>query len=69
LIPGDASHDKLGTAKRWRAAVLSPSHQYSKVVTQLSAAIIGRDAFVNWMSVAAIPARDWASTAAHRSTP
>jgi hypothetical protein len=42
LIPGDASHDKLGTAKRWRAAVLSPSHQYSKVVSQLSAAIIGR---------------------------
>jgi hypothetical protein len=38
------------------------SSTFSTVVSQLSAARIGRDALVDWMSVAAIPARDWALT-------
>ena len=47
---------------RWRAAVYLGliSSTFSTVVSQLSAARIGRDAAVDWMSVAAIPARDWA---------
>ena len=40
----------------------SSGHQ-ATVVSQLSAARIGRDASVDWMSVAAIPSRDWALTA------
>ena len=54
-----------GTAGRWRAAVYLGliSSTFSTVVSQLSAARIGRDATVDWMSVAAIPARDWALTA------
>jgi hypothetical protein len=65
LIPGDNSHGNLGTAQRWRAAVYLGliSSTFSTVVSQLSAARIGRDAAVDWMSVAAIPARDWALTA------
>jgi uncharacterized protein (DUF305 family) len=65
LIPGDNSHANLGTAQRWRAAVYLGliSSTFSTVVSQLSAARIGRDAAVDWMSVAAIPARDWALTA------
>jgi uncharacterized protein (DUF305 family) len=46
----------------WRAAawlgLLSSS--YSTLISQLAAARLGRDAAVDWMSVAAIPARDWA---------
>jgi uncharacterized protein (DUF305 family) len=47
---------------RWRAAICLGliSSTFSTVVSQLSAARIGRDAAVDWMSVAAIPARDWA---------
>jgi uncharacterized protein (DUF305 family) len=65
LISGGRSHDSLGTARRWRAAVYLGliSSTFSTVVSQLSAARIGRDAVVDWMSVAAIPARDWALTA------
>jgi hypothetical protein len=64
LIPG-VSHANLGSAQRWRAAVYLGliSSTISTVVSQLSAARIGRDAAVDWMSVAAIPARDWALTA------
>ena len=60
LTPGDNS-----AAQRWRAAVHLGliSSTFSTVVSQLSAARIGRDAAVDWMSVAAIPARDWALTA------
>ena len=48
--------------RRWRAAVYLGliSSTFSTLVSQLSAARIGRDAAVDWMSVAAIPARDWA---------
>jgi hypothetical protein len=53
------------TARRWRAAAYLGliSSTFSTVVSQLSAARIGRDASVDWMSVAGIPARDWALTA------
>src|ERR1700710_599941 len=58
------SKDHLGIAQRWRAAVYLGliSSTFSTVVSQLSATRIGRDALVDWMSVAAIPARDWAMT-------
>jgi uncharacterized protein (DUF305 family) len=64
LIPGETSYRKLGF-NRWRAAVYLGliSSTFSTVVSQLTAARIGRDAAVDWMSVAAIPARDWALTA------
>ena len=47
---------------RWRAPIYLGliSSTFSTVVSQLSAARIGRDAAVDWMSVAAIPAPDWA---------
>jgi len=65
LIQGDVSPGKIGTAQRWLAAVYLGliSSTFSTVVSQLSAARIGRDATVDWMSVAAIPARDWTLTA------
>src|ERR1700712_3604673 len=54
--------DRLGTAQRWRAAFYLGlfSSTFSTVASQLTAARFGRDAAVDWMSVAAIPARDWA---------
>ena len=60
-----AANGYLGTARRWRAAAYLGliSSTFSTIVSQLSAARIGRDATVDWMSVAAIPARDWALTA------
>jgi uncharacterized protein (DUF305 family) len=50
---------------RWRAAVYLGliSSTFSTVVSQLAAARFGRDATVDWMSVAAIPAGDWALSA------
>src|ERR1700710_594076 len=36
------------------------SSTFSTIISQLTAGRIGRDAAVDWMSVAAIPARDWA---------
>jgi uncharacterized protein (DUF305 family) len=62
---GKGSRDSLETTRRWRAAVYLGliSSTFSTVVSQLSAARIGRDAAVDWISVAAIPARDWALTA------
>jgi Domain of unknown function (DUF305) len=52
----------LSLSARWRAAIYLGliSSTFSTIVSQLSAARIGRDAAVDWMSVAAIPARDWA---------
>src|SRR3954469_3851244 len=46
----------------WRAAALLGliSSTYSTLLSQLAAARLGRDAAVDWMSVAAIPAGDWA---------
>jgi uncharacterized protein (DUF305 family) len=48
--------------RRWRAAIYLGliSSTFSTLVSQLTAARIGRDAAVDWMSVAAIPVRDWA---------
>jgi uncharacterized protein (DUF305 family) len=53
------------SAARWRAALYLGliSSTFSTVVSHLSAGRIGRDAAVDWMSVAAIPARDWALAA------
>ena len=50
---------------RWIAAIELGliSGTFSTVVSQLFAARIGRDAAVDWMTVAAIPARDWAISA------
>jgi hypothetical protein len=63
LISGDSS--SVGTTWRWMAAASLGliSSTFSTVVSQLSAGRIGRDALVDWMSVAAIPAREWALTA------
>ena len=57
-----ASDSAASLLRRWRAAVYLGliSSTFSTLVSQLSAARIGRDAAVDWMSVAAIPARDWA---------
>ena len=48
--------------RNWRAAAWLGliSSSYSTLISQLTAARLGRDAVVDWMSVAAIPARDWA---------
>jgi uncharacterized protein (DUF305 family) len=53
---------RLSSWQNWRAAILLGliSSSYSTLVSQLAAARLGRDAAVDWMSVAAIPARDWA---------
>ncbi|RXH25210.1 hypothetical protein XH99_24555 [Bradyrhizobium nanningense] len=50
---------------RWIAAAELGliSSTFSTLVSQLFAARIGRDAAVDWMTVAAIPARDWALSA------
>ena len=50
---------------RWIAAIELGliSSTFSTVVSQFFAARIGRDAAVDWMTVAAIPARDWAISA------
>jgi uncharacterized protein (DUF305 family) len=57
-----ASRPGMPLSERWRAAIYLGliSSTFSTIVSQLSAARIGRDAAVDWMSVAAIPARDWA---------
>jgi uncharacterized protein (DUF305 family) len=50
---------------RWIAAIELGliSSTFSTIVSQLFAGRIGRDAAVDWMTVAAIPARDWAISA------
>jgi uncharacterized protein (DUF305 family) len=50
---------------RWVAAAALGliSSTFSTLVSQLFAARLGRDAAVDWMTVAAIPARDWALSA------
>jgi uncharacterized protein (DUF305 family) len=49
------------TKSRWLAAAELGliSSTFSTIVSQLFAARIGRDASIDWMTVAAIPARDW----------
>jgi uncharacterized protein (DUF305 family) len=53
------------TKSHWLAAAELGliSSTFSTIVSQLFAARIGRDASVDWMTVAAIPARDWAISA------
>ena len=60
IRPGDEGASQRGS--RWIAAAELGliSSTFSTIVSQLFAARIGRDAGVDWMTVAAIPARDWA---------
>jgi uncharacterized protein (DUF305 family) len=46
----------------WQAAALLGvfSSTFSTCVSHMAAGLLGRDPWVDWMSVAAIPARDWA---------
>lgn len=55
---------------RWLAAAVLGllSSSYSTLISQLSAERMGRDAAVDWMSVASIPARDWALSSEPSST-
>jgi uncharacterized protein (DUF305 family) len=64
LTAEDGTYERRGAAKCWWAAAYVGliSSTFSTLVSQLSAARIGRDAAVDWMSVATIPARDWPLT-------
>jgi uncharacterized protein (DUF305 family) len=59
---GGASRLARQRRSRWIAAAELGliSSTFSTLASQLFAARIGRDAAVDWMTVAAIPARDWA---------
>ncbi|EHR03948.1 DUF305 domain-containing protein [Bradyrhizobium sp. WSM471] len=63
IRPGDEAASRRRS--RWIAAAELGliSSTFSTIVSQLFAARIGRDAAVDWMTVAAIPARDWAISA------
>ncbi|MCK1402523.1 DUF305 domain-containing protein [Bradyrhizobium sp. 4] len=63
IRPGDEAASRRRS--RWIAAAQLGliSSTFSTIVSQLFAARIGRDAAVDWMTVAAIPARDWAISA------
>jgi uncharacterized protein (DUF305 family) len=63
IRPGDEGASRRRS--RWVAAAELGliSSTFSTIVSQLFAARIGRDAAVDWMTVAAIPARDWAISA------
>lgn len=56
-----ARRDHVEPKSNWIAAVELGfiSSSFSTVVSQLFAARLGRDAFVDWMTVATIPGRDW----------
>jgi uncharacterized protein (DUF305 family) len=65
-LAGETRHTTGGRRRsRWIAAAALGliSSTFSTIVSQLFAARIGRDAAVDWMTVAAIPARDWAISA------
>jgi uncharacterized protein (DUF305 family) len=59
---GRTQHGGSSNWLNWRAAILLglASSTYSTLVSQMAAGRVGRDPWVDWMSVAAIPARDWA---------
>jgi hypothetical protein len=61
----DGVQRQATSPSRWRAAIYLGllSSTFSTIISQLAAGRIGRDAAVDWMSVAAIPARDWALSA------
>lgn len=63
IRPGDEGASRRRS--RWIAAAELGliSSTFSTIVSQLFAARIGRDAAVDWMTVATIPARDWAISA------
>ncbi|MCB4821551.1 hypothetical protein [Roseicella aerolata] len=56
-MPGASAPDRRAT---WRAALLMGVivSTYSTLLSQFTAARIGRDALADWMVVAAIPLRD-----------
>jgi uncharacterized protein (DUF305 family) len=62
LIVGADTYFRQTDRRNWRVAALLGlvSSSYSTLISQLAAGRLGRDAAVDWMSVAAIPARDWA---------
>ena len=51
----------VASSKDWMAAAALGllSSTYSTLISELAAARIGRDAAIDWMTVASIPARDW----------
>lgn len=55
-----AAPDQASYAQNWGAAALLAlvSSTFSTIASQFAAGRIGRDAFVDWMAVAAIPMRD-----------
>jgi uncharacterized protein (DUF305 family) len=57
-----SGHPLPGLKSNWIAAAQLGllSSTYSTIVSQLFAARLGRDAAVDWMTVASIPLRDWA---------
>jgi uncharacterized protein (DUF305 family) len=59
-IPGDLSKIMSSARSNWLAAAKLGlvSSTFSTLISQLAAARIGRDAAVDWMTVAAIPLRD-----------
>src|SRR3954451_1685188 len=61
-IPGDLSKIMSSARSNWLAAAKLGlvSSTFSTLISQLTAARIGRDASVDWMTVAAIPLRDGA---------
>ncbi|MCA6125211.1 DUF305 domain-containing protein [Bradyrhizobium sp. WSM 1704] len=61
LAEADRTMVTASCKSRWLAAVQLGliSSSFSTIVSQLAAARIGRDAGVDWMTVAAVPARDW----------
>ena len=65
LDRGDAPLSARRRRSRWIAAIELGliSSTFSTIVSQLFAGRIGRDAAVDWMTVAAIPTRDWAISA------
>ncbi len=65
IIQGSARVPANRFRSRWIAAAELGliSSTFSTIVSQLFAARIGRDAWVDWMTVAAIPLRDWGISA------
>ncbi|TWB03562.1 uncharacterized protein (DUF305 family) [Bradyrhizobium stylosanthis] len=69
VTPGEPAEANAAARSRRRSHWIATfqvgliSSTFSTVVSQLFAARIGRDAAVDWMTVATIPVRDWAITA------
>jgi hypothetical protein len=61
LVDSATARTWLQDRQNWYAAILLGliSSTYSTLIGQFAAGRFGRDAVVDWMTVAAIPARDW----------